>query len=125
MIILDNIRDTKLMQLYQALTKSDLKGRYEDTFMVELLFTILTIDLIVNSDKPTDMDAKDIIRLGKEIVRIYETENSELSYFSVRNWAEALLAYMEESGKNYNAIHKMNTYELRNEVREYLKKSDE
>lgn len=125
MIILDNIRDTKLMQLYQALTKSDLKGRYEDTFMVELLFTILTIDLIVNSDKPTDMDAKDIIRLGKEIVRIYETEDSELSYFSVRNWAEALLAYMEASGKDYNAIHKMNTYELRNEVREYLKKSDE
>lgn len=113
------------MQLYLALTKSDLKGAYEDTYMVELLFTILVIDLIVNSDKETAMDANDMVNLAKEIVRIYETEDRELSYFSVRNWTESLLEYMEAEHKTYKDIHKASTYDLRKEVSKYLKKGDE
>ena len=124
-IILDNIRDSKLMQLYAALTKSDLKGHYEDTYMVEILFTVLTLDLIVNSDETMQMDERDIMRMAKEIIRIYERDDKELSYFSVRNWTEALFAYMDETKKDYDAIHRMNTYDLRKEVSRYLKKSDE
>ena len=124
-IILDNIRDSKLMQLYAALTKSDLKGHYEDTYMVEILFTVLTLDLIINSDETMQMDERDIMRMAKEIVRIYERDDKELSYFSVRNWTEALFAYMDETKKDYDAIHRMNTYDLRKEVSGYLRKSDD
>lgn len=119
------MRDRKLLQLYIALTRSDLKGNYEDTYMIELLFTILVIDLIVNSGEETDMKAKDIVNLAKEIVRIYETEDDKLSYFSIRNWTESLLDYMKAEKKKYKDIHRMNTYDLRKEVSAYLRKGDE
>lgn len=125
MFILDNVRDNKLMQLYLALTKSDLQGNYEDTYLIELLFTVLVIDLIVNQGNPTDMKAKDIVNLAKEIVRIFETPDGELSYYSVRNWTESVLEYMADKNKDYKDIHKMNTYDLREEVSAYLKKGDE
>ena len=124
-MILDNIRDTKLMQLYTALTHSDFKGNYEDTFIIEMLFAVLVIDLIANGSRKENMKAGDMVNLAKEVLRIYETDDGEMSYLSIRNWTEGLMEYMEENNKRYKDIHKMATYDLRKEVREYLKQGDE
>ena len=122
---MDSVRDAKLLQLYQALTKSDMKGNYEDTYIIEMLFTVLVIDMIENDGKKTEMKPKNMVNLAKEIVRIYETDHSELSYYSVRNWTESMLDYMKDKNKKYSDIHKMSTYNLRKEVRAYLRQGDE
>lgn len=119
------MRDAKLLQLYQALTKSDMKGNYEDTYIIEMLFTVLVIDMIENDGKKTEMKPKNMVNLAKEIVRIYETDHSELSYYSVRNWTESMLDYMKDKNKKYSDIHKMSTYNLRKEVSAYLRQGDE
>lgn len=117
--------DEKILELYQILTKSDFKGYYEDTFVVEMLFTVLTLDLIINSKTPTTLKPKEIYNLAKEILRIYEQDDSTFSYLSVRNWIEATLIYMDDNKYTYDDIFKRNTYELREDVRKYLKKGDE
>jgi len=39
-LILENIRDRKLLELYEMLTRSDFKGEMKDGFVVSLLYTL-------------------------------------------------------------------------------------
>ena len=118
-------RDEETLDLYRILTESDFKGNYEDTFTVEMMYCILIIDLIVNAENPTELKPMDMYNLAKEVLRIFETEQKECSYYSVRNWTEALLDYMEENKLTYDDIHRADTYSLRKNVSEYLKQGDE
>lgn len=113
-------KENKIFNLYKLLTNSDFKGNYDDTYSVELLFTLLNIDLIVNGNDEIEMNKEEMIDLGKEIIRIYESDDNQFSYYSIRNWTEAILEYMYKENKDYSYILKRNTYDLRNEVSRYL-----
>lgn len=118
-------KENKIIVLYHTLTGSNFKGEYEDTYTIELLFTLLNIDLIANSEEPSELGSDEMLLFAKEIIRIYETDDNEFSYYSIRNWVEAMFEYMKVEKKVYADIFKTNTYDLRNEISKYLKQGDE
>ena len=118
----------KTLELYKLLSRSDFKGNYEDAYTIEQLFTLLCLDVIVNSKRDLDerlkkMKEKHMLELAKEIIRMVETDDG-MSNFSVYNWTSAALKYMTENNKNYNDIHKMSTWDLKKEIGKYLEKEE-
>ena len=118
----------KTLELYKLLSRSDFKGNYEDAYTIEQLFTLLCLDVIVNSKRDLDerlkkMKEKHMLELAKEIIRMVETDDG-MSNFSVYNWTSAALKYMTENNKNYNDIHKMSTWDLKKEIGQYLEKEE-
>ncbi len=117
------------MELYKLLTRSDLKGNYEDAYTIEQLFTLLCLDVIINSKRELDerlkkMKEKKLLELAKEIIRMVETENG-MSNYSVYNWTNATLEYMNRNSRKYEDIHKMSTWDLKKEIGEYLNRDEE
>ena len=115
------LTDDKMLKLYETLTESDFKGNTNDTYVIELLYALTIVDLVNGSEEVLDFKGRDLLLFAKEVVRIFETDDSEVSYFSVRNWTEGLIEFMRDNNYSYKDIHKKNTYELREEVRKYLK----
>ncbi|MBQ6492245.1 MAG: hypothetical protein IJI92_00035 [Erysipelotrichaceae bacterium] len=123
----ERILREKTIELYKMLTHSDFNGNYEDGYTIEQLFTMLCLDLALNSgfgpdQKPGPMKPKEMFDLAKEIIRIVETENIGLSNYSIMNWTRATLSYMSNNDKKYNDIHRMSTVDLKKEIGEYLQK---
>ncbi len=119
----------KTLELYILLTRSDLKGNYEDAYTIEQLFTLLCLDVIINSKRELDerlkkMKEKKLLELAKEIIRMVETENG-MSNYSVYNWTNATLEYMNRNSRKYEDIHKMSTWDLKKEIGEYLNRDEE
>ncbi len=119
----------KTLELYKLLTRSDLKGNYEDAYTIEQLFTLLCLDVIINSKRELDerlkkMKEKKLLELAKEIIRMVETENG-MSNYSVYNWTNATLEYMNRNSRKYEDIHKMSTWDLKKEIGEYLNRDEE
>lgn len=123
--IFDYKQEQSVMSLYGLLTHSDFKGNYEDTYVIELLFALLTIDLIVNAEMPGTFNSKEMYELAKESIRVFETEDNCFSYYSVRNWVEAILEYMKENNLKVKDVRKKSTIVLRQDVSKYLKQGDE
>ena len=115
------LTDDKMLKLYETLTESDFKGNTNDTYVIELLYALTIVDLVNGSEEVLDFKGRDLLLFAKEVVRIFETDDNEVSYFSARNWTEGLIEFMRENNYSYKDIHKKNTYELREEVRKYLK----
>lgn len=113
--IWENERDKKVLQLYTVLSHSDFKGNYEDTYIIELVFALMCLDLIANSKDGLELNPKEFILLSKELVRIIDIDG-ELDIYSFANWAQAMIKYMKENNVKPNQIHKMNTYDLRKSV---------
>ena len=115
----------KTLELYKLLSRSDFNGNYEDAYTIEQLFTLLCVDLISNSkDNSIKLKPKEMLELAKDIIRVFEIEES-VSNFSVYNWTRAAFEYMKEDNKLYKDIHKMSTIDLRKKLSEYLELSDE
>lgn len=117
------IRDNKLIELYKLLTGSDFKGSYEDTYIVELLYALMCVDLASDFHNLKFM-ADVMYDLAIEIIRIFETDDNKPSSFSIDNWTYALIQYMKNENVDYKAVHKMSTVELRDNVRKYLELED-
>ena len=120
----------KTLDLYRLLTRSDFEGNYEDAYTIEQLFTLLCLDVIVHSKSGLDpklknMKPKQMLDLAKEIIRMAEREDGGMSNYSVYNWANAALEYMNETGSRYSDIHRMSTYDLKKEIGQYLLKEDD
>ena len=115
------LTDDKLLRLYETLTESDYKGNTHDTYVIELLYALTIVDLVNGSEEVLDFKGKELLKFAKEVIRVFETDDKEVSYYSVRNWTEALFEYMRVNNLSYKTIHKKNTYELREEVRNFLK----
>lgn len=120
--LLGGFRDRKLMELYITLSHSDLKGNYEDTYTIELMFALMCIDLAANTKLGLELEPKDMSLLARNVVRC--CDDGELSDYSFFNWSMALLTYMKENNLNANKINKMSTINLLNEVSEYLNKGE-
>ena len=121
--LLETERDSKLIKLYTALTRSDFKGNYEDTYVVECLFALVCLDIHLHEKNSMDYDAKTMMLLAKELVRICEVDGG-LDIYSFYNWSNALCEYMKASGCSPNQIHKMNTFDLRKYVSVYLEREE-
>ena len=89
------VRDKKLLQLYAALTKSDLKGNYEDTYVLEMMFALMCLDLTANAKYRYHFIPSEFTLLARNVVRMVDDGN--LSDYSFMNWSDALLTYMKEN----------------------------
>lgn len=118
--LFENERDSKLVRLYTTLTRSDFKGNYEDTYIIECLFALMCLDVNSHIKSGLDFNPKEMMTLAKELVRICEVD-SELDIYSFWNWANALLDYMAENKVKVKEVHKMSTYDLRTGVFKYVK----
>lgn len=119
--IIENERDKKVMQLYTVLSRSDFKGNYEDTYTIELVYALMCLDLAVNSKSGLEFNPNEFILLSKELVRIVDIDG-ELDKYSFINWAQSMVEYMKKNNLKVKQIHKMNTYDLRNNVAAYLER---
>lgn len=119
--LFENERDSKLVRLYTTLTRSDFKGNYEDTYIIECLFALMCLDVNSHIKTGLDFNPKEMMTLAKELVRICEVD-SELDIYSFWNWANALLDFMKELNVSVKAVHKMSTIDLRRNVFEYVTK---
>lgn len=118
--LFENERDSKLVRLYTTLTRSDFKGNYEDTYIIECLFALMCLDVNSHIKSGLDFNPKEMMTLAKELVRICEVDH-ELDIYSFWNWANALLDYMVENKVKVKEVHKMSTYDLRTGVFKYVK----
>ena len=121
---LENKRDMKIVELYTLLSHSDFKGNYEDTYVIEVLFALLCLDLNSRRKTALDFNKKELLTLAKELVRIVEIDG-ELSVYSFYNWSAALCKYIEQDKKSVDFVHKADTYTLRREVSNYLRRNED
>ena len=121
---LENKRDMKIVELYTLLSHSDFKGNYEDTYVIEVLFALLCLDLNSRRKTALDFNKKELLTLAKELVRIVEIDG-ELSVYSFYNWSAALCKYIEQDKKSVDSVHKADTYTLRREVSNYLRRNED
>lgn len=121
-MLLEDYRDRRLLTLYQTLTKSDLRGYYEDTYMVELMFALLCLDLSANAKRHLELKPSEYTLLARELIRI--VDDGELDRYSVYYWADALLGYMTESKLKPKDIRKMSTYDLKENVFKCMEGND-
>ncbi|MCR4634318.1 MAG: hypothetical protein K5648_09360 [Erysipelotrichaceae bacterium] len=118
-LILEHIRDKKLRQLYQALTRTDFNGNYEDDYVLSVLYAMRCID-VCQSQKAVCKE-RDYVDLAKEIIRISDvSEENDFEEISIMSWTRALFDYMKENGKAYRDIHRMNSYDLVKGVYEFV-----
>ena len=118
-LILEHIRDRKLKQLYQALTRSDFSGNYEDDYVLSVLYAMRCID--VCQSQQTVCREKDYVDLAKEIIRISDvSEENDFGEISIMSWTRALFDYMRQNEKAYKDIHRMNSYDLVKGVYEFV-----
>ena len=110
-MLLENILDSKLMALYQALTKSDFKGNIADEYVVSLLYAMRCLDSSIKEYE--EIPHRHFVDYAKEVIRIYETcEDEYINNTSIKAWSKALLRCMKEMKLKYRDIHKMSTYDL-------------
>ncbi len=114
-MILENYRDIKLKQLYQALTRSDFNGNIEDDYMLSVMYAMRCIDC--NQGKGIKIPEKHYVPLAKEIIRVYDTSEKDLEDLSIMSFTRLLLDYMKMSGRKYPDIHRMSTVDLMNEMK--------
>lgn len=118
-----DIRDKKLLQLYTTLCQSDLKGNYEDTYTLELMYAIMCVDLI-KIDLDMKLKPNEMTLLARNVVRLVDV-NSELSIYSMPNWTLALMTYMKNNNLDVKKINKMSYFDLNKEVEPLVTKGDE
>lgn len=112
-MILENIRDKKLLDLYVALTKSDFKGYMNDTYVVRLLYGMLCFDSALYERK-ISMDKNKMLDFAKEVIRAYdEMVYNESDKFSIEVLTNLMIDYIQKQGKTYDDIHKMNSRQLK------------
>lgn len=122
-MIVETIRDKKLVSLYTALTNSDFKGEIEEVELVCILYAMLCIDLsrkdyeeYFNKNLKSPLD---FVRYAKELIRVYETSlNGEHNENSVMFLADAMLYYLSKNDISYSVFHSMNGYELKKKIYE-------
>lgn len=119
--LLGNWRDRKLMELYTTLSKSDLKGNYEDTYTIELLYSLMCLDLANNAKHRLDLKPSDYSLLARNVVRL--VDDGELDDYSIFNWSNALLEYMVENNLATSKVNKISTDTLKKNVFQYVKGS--
>ena len=108
-MIVENIRDKKLLELYTTLTRSDLKGNINDTFVIRMLYTLLYVDALFK-----DESKENKIGLAKEVIRAYDEKlYDDSDYISIETICLGLQAYMDAEHKTYSDINKLNTRELK------------
>lgn len=115
----------KFNALYETMTRSNYKGDLVDCYLIEMLYATMTVDLVNGSEELLDYNPDMLRDFAKEVVRIFNTEDTKSSMFSMANWCMALMKYMRENNLTYSDIHKKNTYELREDVRKYLNLGEE
>lgn len=125
-MIIETIRNKKLLTLYTTLTGSDFKGNREDDELVKLLYSILCLEKSIPCDVNCDHIFKsgyDYVLLSKELIRLYETPtpyDGTIDEYSYEYLASRLLGYMLNYDKCYKDIHSMNSYELKKSVLEEM-----
>lgn len=118
-MILENIRDKKLLELYIALTRSNFKGAMNNSYVVRLLYALLCVD-IKAKERGLSMAGNRMLDYAKEIIRIYDVkEYNETDDYSVEVLTDSMLNLMENEKLTYSDIHKMNARELKDNVCKY------
>lgn len=111
-----NKEDEMLMQLYRLIVNSDLKGNISNDYNLTVLYALRCID--VNQYRYKVCDNKDMIKLAKEIIRIYEYSPMVLlEYVSIEQWSESLLKFMKENKFRYEDIRKISSKDLIGKLR--------
>ena len=118
-----DIRDRKLLQLYTTLCQSDLKGNYEDTYTLELMYALMCVDLC-HIDHGIELQPNEMTLLARNVVRLVDV-NNELSIYSMINWTDALMKYMKRENLTVKKINKMSYFDLNEEVKPLLNKGEE
>ena len=120
MMILENIRDKKLIELYQMLTRSDMNGNIKDGWVIKMLYALNCVDSLVSQSGV--ISSKEYVVFAKEVVRISETEDNdgENLYISLPVWTVGLMEYMKKTGMKMKQIHSMSGYELMMNVKKLI-----
>ena len=116
-MILENIRDRKLIELYQMLTRSDMNGNIKDGWVIKMLYALNCVDALISQSGI--ISKKEYVIFAKEVVRISETEDNdgENMYISLPVWTVGLMEYMKKTGKTMKQIHSMSAYDLMSDVK--------
>ena len=107
------------------MTESDFEGNTTDTYLIELMYAFMNVDLVNGDEKVIGKDPRKLLQFARDVVRIFETEEKTVSSWSMANWTKALCTYMKHDSLSYMDIHRMSTIPLRNEARKYLNTEDE
>ena len=124
-MILENIRDRKLIELYQMLTRSDMNGNAKDSWVVKMLYALNCVDELVA--KSGVISKKEYVIFAKEVVRISETEDNEGEnlLISLPAWTVGLMEYMKKTKKKMKQIHSMSGYDLMMDVKQIINEEQE
>ena len=106
------------------MTESDFEGNTTDTYLIELMYAFMNVDLVNGDEKVIGKDPRKLLQFARDVVRIFGTEEKTVSSWSMANWAKALCLYMKENTLTCRQIHKMSTFVLRREVSEYLSEEE-
>lgn len=119
-MILENIRDRKLIELYQMLTRSDMNGNAKDSWVVKMLYALNCVDELVA--KSGVISKKEYVIFAKEVVRISETEDNDGKslLISLPAWTVGLMEYMKKTKKKMKQIHSMSGYDLMIDVKQVI-----
>ena len=110
-MILEHVRDKKLKQLYQVLTRSDFNGNFEDDYVLSVLYAMRCIDVCQSKEKVCQ--ERDYVDLAKEIIRIYDaSDEQDFEDISIESWTRALFDFMKKRKLSCRDIHRMNSYDL-------------
>lgn len=117
---IENVRDSKLIQLYVALTGSNLDGDVREEEVVKLLYAMLCIEKGrgYNIDySKVFANKKDLVLIAKELVRIYDTPiNCEVDTYPMITLASMLLNYMQRNEYSYKDIHSISGIVLKKSI---------
>ena len=95
-MILENIRDKKLLELYEILTRSDFEGEMKDEFVVSILYIVKCLDSIQKGERTVKKNH--LMGVAKEVARVYETsEKEEFKHISIMAWARASASWASRS----------------------------
>ena len=117
MNMLEKERDRKLTDLYQILTKSDLKGHIESNGIVRNLYAIYCLDAV--NGREIALNENDYLILSRQLMRIDETQLFDWDC-SLETWAYGLLAYMKDKNLCAADIQKMSSVDLKKAVHERI-----
>lgn len=128
-MILENVRDKKLLELYAMLTRSDFKGNMNDTFVVRMLYATMCIEIALNESRynsKLQLNKNDILNCAKEVIRVYDEKlYDESDNYSIEVLACALIDYMYYEDIDYSKVHSQNGRELKINLMNYIYAHDE
>lgn len=114
-MVVESIRDRKLVKLYLVLTGKEENGTI-DPDTISMLYSMLCLDNAnIDLGKRREMSETEIMLLAKELYRAAEVQcNDESDDISLKGLAEGMIRCLDDM--SYREVKKMNSFDLKKEL---------